>query len=382
MPIIVEPVVSKSALKEFIRLPSRLYRGLPGFVPPLTMERRGFLDPAKGPFFRHGKAQYWLARRNGATVGRISAQLDDAQPPGTFGDAGLFGCLDSIDDATVVRALMDTAEGWLRAQGRKRAFGPCLLSMNEEPGLLVAGHHEPPLIMVPWHPPYLARHLEDYGYAACRDLHYWRLSNLSERLQVLHQRKRLSSLPAELTMRSLNMRDLAGDIEIMRRVYNDAWKDNWGFVPLAEDDLRGLSSDMKPFVRPEFGMIVQKAGKPVGVAMVLPNLFEITSDLGADPTLVGWSKLGYRTFFHRFRTGRVILLGVLSEFRHSVGGAVLAVAMVNEMIARFAAYGPEADWVEAGWVLDNNLPLQRLLRQFDFSITRTLRLYDKELRPD
>jgi hypothetical protein len=343
------------------------------------MERRGFLDASKGPFFKHGRAQYWIARRDGVAVGRVSAQIDAAQPAGTFGDAGLFGCLDAIDDDAVVRALMETAEAWLRGQGRERAFGPCLLSMNEEPGLLVGGHDEPPLIMVPWHPPYLAPRLEACGYAACRELHYWRLDGLAAKLEELQRNRRPAEAIQGLTMRPLDLRNLAGDIEIMRTVYNDAWKDNWGFVPLEPDDLKGLSSDMKPFVQRDCGLIALKAGKPVGVAMILPNLFEITADIGADPSPFGWAKLGYRTFFHRFRTARFILLGVVSEYRNSVGGAVLAMTMVREIIDRFADPRHDVDWVEAGWVLDNNQPLQKLLRQFGFAIKRTLRLYDKQL---
>ena len=382
MPIVIDPIESKAALEEFVRLPARLYKGFPKYVPPLTMERRGFLDPEKAPFFKHGKAKYWIARRDGKAVGRISAQIDNLQPDDAGKGTGLFGCLDTIDDGEVVRALLDTAEAWLRQQGKERSFGPCLLSMNEEPGLLVSGHDEPPLIMAPWHPPYLARALEACGYAACRDLHYWRLDNFAEKLPAVRQRKRVSAAPANLTVRPLDLRNLARDVEIIRNVYNDAWKDNWGFVPIAREDLEGISRDMKPFIKPEFGMIAEKAGKPVGVAMALPNLFEITGDLGADPSLIGWGKLAYRTFFHRFRTGRIILLGVLSELRHSVGGAVIAMTMVDEIVNRLLSYEHQAGWLEAGWVLDNNRPLQKILRQFGFEITRTLRLYDKEFRSD
>ncbi|MDP3545344.1 MAG: hypothetical protein Q8S29_04120 [Phreatobacter sp.] len=378
MPVVIEPVNTKAALKEFIRLPGRLYRDFPAYVPPLTMDRKGFLDPAKAPLYKHGKAQYWIARRDGRAVGRISAQIDEAQPATTFGDAGLFGCLDAIDDPKVVEVLLAAAVDWLRAQGRTRAVGPCLLSMNEEPGLLVEGHDEPPLIMVPWHPPYLARHLEACGFVPCRDLHYWRLEHIEDHLRTLNERRRAMTAAA-ITIRPLNMRDIPGDIEIMRLVYNDAWKDNWGFVPLEPEDLAGLSRDMKPFVRPELGMIVERAGKTVAVAMILPNLFEITADLGADPSVLGWAKLGYRTFFHKFSTGRIILLGVLSEFRQSVTGAMIAMAMVDEIITRFTNYNNDLKWVEAGWVLDNNEPLRKLLRQFGFSIVRTMRLYDREL---
>ena len=314
-----------------------------------------------------------MARRSG----RTPAQIDHSQPESAFGNAGLFGCLDTIDDVDVVRALSLTAEDWLRQQGKTRAVGPCLLSMNEEAGLLVAGQDQPPLIMVPWHPAYLAPLIEACGYAGCRDLHYWRLDGLERQMQRLQQRRRLSTSHQDLTIRTLRMNALAEDVEIIRTIYNDAWKDNWGFVPLTEEDLKGISSDMRPFVKPEAGMIAERAGVPVGTAMILPNLFEVTADLGANPSLLGWCKLGWRMLFHRFRTGRVILLGVKSELRYSVGGAVLVSNMIDEIIRRYSNY--KADWIEAGWVLDNNRPLQKVLEHFQFQISRTIRLYDKQL---
>ncbi|MBU1174259.1 MAG: hypothetical protein KKH72_02570, partial [Alphaproteobacteria bacterium] len=146
----IVPVSTRAELREFIGLPSRVYKGLPGFVAPPNFERAGLLDPRKGSFFKHGEAQYWLARKDGASVGRISAQIDFTQPEGVYDGAGLFGCLDAVDDMEVTSALFATAEAWLRAKGKSRAAGPFLLSLNQEPGLLVAGHLEPPIVSISW----------------------------------------------------------------------------------------------------------------------------------------------------------------------------------------------------------------------------------------
>ncbi|MBZ0217969.1 MAG: hypothetical protein K8F25_15530 [Fimbriimonadaceae bacterium] len=337
------------------------------------------MDSKKAPFFKHGEAHFWIAWRDGEAVGRISAQIDYAQPAEAFGNAGLFGCLDAIDDIEVTRALLEAAESWLHDKGHDRALGPFLLTINEEPGLLVDGHDEPPLTMVPWHPPYLEQHLVTLGYLGCRDMHYWRISDFSNSGEAFKTRKRLPPLPADVTIRRLDMKNFARDVEIMRKVYNDAWKDNWGFVPLQPEDMEGISTDLKPFVRSEAGMIVEDAGKPIAVAMIIPNLFEITSDIGADPSLIGWAKLGSRTYFHKFHTGRIILFGMRSELRHSVRGAVIALAMVDDVITRVHDYKHHNGWLEAGWVLDNNEPLQKILTQLGFQKTRTLRLYEKTL---
>jgi hypothetical protein len=379
MTLTISVAASPAELDEFIRLPVVLYGGMPGYVPSLTIERRAVLDPAKGSFFAHGKAQYWLARRDGKTVGRISAQLDYAQPAGTFDDAGLFGCLDAVDDAEVVEALLATAEGWLCREGRNRAIGPFALNMNSEPGILVVGQEEPPLSMVSWHPRYLERLVLDAGYVACKDLHYWRLSDLQSKTPDLAKLKRPLTRVPDLKARPLNMKKLEQDIEIIRQLYNDGWKDNWGFVPLQQADVAAISKDMRPFVKPEFGVIVERAGRPRGAALIFPNLYEVAEGLGTDPSLVGWAKLGYRTLFHRFRTGFVILLGVLTEVRHTVGGALVAMALVNEMVDRFANYDDRSGWLEAGWVLDNNLALQKILLQYGFEKKRTLRLFEKTL---
>ena len=379
MTLSVQPVETDADLDAFIGLPERLYRGMPGYAAPLDMETRSFLDPKKAPFFKHGKAQYWLARWNGEPVGRISAQIDHAQPQAAFGNAGLFGCLDAIDDPEVIGALLDQAEAWLREEGKACAVGPCTLSMNEMPGLLLEGQEEPAMIMAAWHPVYLASHLAARGYMQSRELHFWRSKTSIEFYGSQDNRKTRLRLPAGVTLRPLDLRNIAGELETMRALYNDAWCDNWGFVPIEREDLEGIAKDMKPFLKKEYGIIAEKDGQPVAVAMILPNLMEITADLGAKPSLLGWVKLGFRTVFHRFSTGRIILLGVASHLRHSVGGAAIAMRVVEEIANRFTDYPGQSNWLEAGWVLDNNAALGKILEHNAFHIVRKYGMFEKAL---
>jgi hypothetical protein len=375
----IDAVESKSALSEFIRLPPKIYKNFVSYSAPLTMERRTLLDPSKAPFFKHGEAQYWIARVGGQAVGRISAQIDHAQPTGTFDSAGLFGCLDAVDDAAVVHALIDTAETWLRDKGRNRAVGPCTLSMNGEPGLLIEGHAELPLLLVPWHPPYLASHVEASGYAKCQDLYYLRWRDAPENRAMMDRQRRLSTHRKDFSIRSIDFKNLDRDIAICIEVYNDAWKDNWGFVPILREDMEDLGKEMKPFLKSEYGIIAEIEGRPIAVALILPNLPEITRDLGGDPSLIGWAKLAYRTFFHRFRTGRIIIFGVRSEFQKSIGGAIIAGTLISEMSRTLLGLDQETDWIEAGWVVESNTAIQGIMKQYGFEVTRTLRLYDKTL---
>ncbi|MGN6100495.1 MAG: hypothetical protein ACTHOR_05035 [Devosia sp.] len=380
MPLSVTPVASEADLDLFLRLPVNLYRGLSGYVPPLMLDRRSLLDPKKSSFFKHGTAQYWIARRDGEPVGRISAQIDGIQPEGAFnGATALFGCVDAIDDPEVTAALFHTAETWLREKGHDKIAGPFALNMNAEPGLLVEGQEEPPLALVAWHPSYLLRHFVTSGFTPSRDLHYWRLPQSVARVPDLRAINRLKSQMPDIAVRRMSRRHARREVEIIRTIYNDAWKDNWGFVPLHPADVEVIIEDAKPFLREEYGIVVEKAGRPIAVALCFPNLFEVTRDLGTDPSPWGWAKLAYRSFFHRFESGFIIVFGVISEFRHTVGGAMIAMAMIDEMLRRGGQGRLVGDWLEAGWVLDNNVALQKILVQYGFHKARTLRLFEKHL---
>lgn len=377
MTLQIVPVSDKAELRRFIGLPPRIYKDMPGFVAPLRMERRSILDPDKGPFFRSGRAQYWLALRDGRTVGRISAQISAVLPKGVAPGTGQFGAIDALDDAGAIAALLQTAEDWLSAQGCKAAFGPCLLNMNEEPGLMVAGQDEPPMIMTPWHPAYLEAHLQRAGYRKVKELHNWRLDKAQERLGEIQEKTRKNADRMRITIRGLDLKNLGRDMAIMCDLYNDAWRDNWGYLPLSRDDLAGIEKEMKPFVRSETGIIVEMGGQPVAVLLLLPNMFELTGDLGADPSPLGWLRLGMRSLKPRFRSGRVILMGVSTALRQSVGGAAIAMSLIDELVRRF---GDQAwDYVEAGWVLEDNSALIRILEGSGFRRSKTYRLFEKPL---
>jgi hypothetical protein len=379
MSLQVIPVTTKAALRRFIGLPAVLYAGLPGFVAPIRMDRRIILDPARGPFFRKGRAQYWIAERNGRPVGRISAQLGGDVPKGVSPGSGHFGAIDALDDAEAISALLHTAEDWLRAEGCTSVFGPCLLSMNGEPGLMVSGQNEPPMIMAPWHPAYLEKHLHNAGYLPVKDLHNWRLDRNNGKLAALSEQARKNAARMQVTIRSLNMKNIGHDLAVMCDIYNDAWRDNWGFVPLGREDLTGIEKEMKPFLRSEAGIIVEQAGEPVAVMLILPNTFELSADLGMDPSPLGWLKLGLRSLRPRFQGGRIILMGIKARMRQSVGGAAIAMSLIDELGRRFADYS--WSYVEGGWVLEDNTALNRILEAGGFRRSRTFRLFEKPLLP-
>ncbi|HRJ68118.1 MAG TPA: hypothetical protein PK812_00800 [Beijerinckiaceae bacterium] len=380
MSVIVAPVNSPRDLALFIDLPRLLYRGDRRYVPPLTLDRRQNLDPRKGAFFTHGEAQYWLAFRNGTPAGRISAQIDHAATASEFAGTGFFGCLDAIDDAEVVKALMHEAEAWLRARGMKRVRGPCLLSMNGEPGLLVEGQGEPPMLMVPWHPEYLLRLIEACGFGPVRDLFYFKIAIGTAELEEVSRRLRLPKWRLNYTIRKLDRRHPSREIDILREVYNDAWQNNWGFIPLLEADLAAFKTQLRPFMHPDYGIIVEKDGEPLGIVLMLPNLAEMSADLGHSPSPLGWLKFLWRAKMQRFSSARVILFGVKARLSRTVEGAAVAMMLVHEMVTLARRYTLPA--IEAGWVLDSNRPLIAILEQFNARRVRTLRLFEKDIQAE
>lgn len=374
----ITPVSDRSDLRAFIELPNRIYVGQQAFEPPLNMDRDMLLNPRRSAFWKHGRVKYWLAMRDGLPVGRISAQIDPNMPVGIEPGAGMFGCLDAIDDAEVVRLLVETAEQWLVAEGCTSIFGPCTLDMNDEPGLLVEGADQPAMTLCPWHPPYIGPHLERCGYERLRDLHNWKLELASATQLTTEGRKRMSDRIPGLTSRIPDRGSYARDIAILCDVYNDGWRNHWGFIPLAPVDLDGLDVLMKWLVAPEAFRIIELDGEPVAVMLLIPNLFELTAGLSPSPGALGWMRLAWRAMTHRFRSGRIIVVGLVSRLQGTVVGAAIAALMVDELVTSQSVL--KGEWVEAGWVLENNTALIPILEKFGFQRNKTFRIFGKTLQ--
>ncbi len=370
----IDRVRTRAQLTRFIRLPRQLYQGMPGYTPPLDYERRQMLDPRRSAFFTHGEATYWIASRDGRPAGRISAQIDFAADGPDAGRTGLFGCLDAADDSECVAALLRTAESWLHERGRRTVRGPFVLSINSESGLLVDGQLQPPVTLLPWHPPYLDRHVRAAGYDAAQLLYTFACKRedfaFDRRLEQLAQiRSR-----AAITVHDLHP-GIPGEIEIARRIFNDGWQRNWGFTPATPTDVRALAHQFKPFLFPDTAFFIAIGGEPVAFMIGIPNVFEITGDLGPAPSIVGWAKLLFRIYRQRYRCFRIILLGMLSRYQSSALGAAIATVMFDEVRQRLHAR--HADECVLGWVVDSNhLPL-KAVGDLGFRQTQTYSVYER-----
>jgi len=370
----VAPVRSRRDRKEFVELPFRLHSNAEQWVPPLRLERRLFLSRRTGSFFKHGEAELFLARRHGRVVGRISAQIDHNFNAFHDNAWGMFGFLEVEEDPEALRALLDTAAGWLRDRGRDHMIGPMDFTMNDESGVLIEGFDREPLLRQPWHPPYYARLCEEAGLEKAVDLLMWEL-RISDRDKILPIIRKLSDElePKHgITIRKMSRRHLRRELDAFAEIYNEAWSGNWGFVPYTKEDLDAYAQELQLVFDRDWFMVAENArGETVGVAITIPDINEVLKRMGGRVLPFGW--------WHYLRRHRIVdrcrigFLGVKPAYQHTGVAAGL-------YIEHFAmAEATRIKWGEAGWVLETNKGLNRGMEALGGRICRKYRLYERAL---
>lgn len=373
----IRPVADRADLKTFINLPNQLYRDQHTYVSPLDIERDETLNTAKNAYFEHAEGQYWLAFRGKRPVGRISAQVDQLHLERYRDDAGHFGLIDAEDDQEVFDRLLDTAEAWLGERGMKRVRGPFNLSINEECGLLVDGFDHPAMMLMPFAPPYAAQRLEVSGYQPAKDLLAYTL-DVEESIHIRGERflERISQ-EARITVRQVATKHYLDELGVVLDIFNDAWADNWGFIPFTDAEMRQIAKGMRPLVRPRLNYIAEVDGEPAAMVICLPNLYEIINDLGGKLLPLGWAKLIWRLKMHNFRSCRVPLMGVRKRFHGTMIGSALLPLLLKSLHRGLLDEGFSR--VEMSWVLDDNKPMRRILEELGAEAYRTYRLFEKPL---
>jgi hypothetical protein len=371
-------VAGKAALDRFIALPWRIYRDDPEWVPPLLFERRQHLDRKANPYFSHAEVQLWLALRGGEPVGRISAQIDQAALARHDDAAGHFGFLEAIDDAEVFAALLGTAEAWLRARGMRCLRGPFSLSINDESGLLVEGFDTPPSLLMGHAPRYYAGRVEAQGYAKARDLIAYDFDMKKDPLPS-SARRLIGRLEAQsgLIVRPLDKSRFDRDLKAILAIFNDAWANNWGFVPFSEVEIAKVAKDLKPLIDADCVAIAELEGEAVAFAVGLPNLNEAIADLDGALLPFGWAKLLYRLKAGKIRTARMPLMGVRQAYQGGTLGAALAFAVIGRAHEGLRRRGFAS--TELSWVLEDNLQAQKIIEAAGGVPYKTYRIYEKAL---
>lgn len=373
----IVPAQSNPARRDFLTLPLTLYAGAPGFAPGLLMERAAAIDAHRNPFFEHAEAAFWVAYRGDKPVGRISAQVDRLARARHGADLGHFGYLDAIDDPAVFTALFTTAEDWLRARGTRRVQGPFSLSINEETGLLIDGFHARPMLMMAYHPPFAGAHVEASGYAKAKDVIAYDY-DVGPALPVDSIRLiERAKADLDIRLRPLNMRRYNEDLRIILDIFNDAWAENWGFVPMTEAEVTHTAQEMRQIIVPELVWIAEIDGEPVSMIVFLPNLLEATADLDGRLLPIGWAKLLWRLKVKGLRTGRVPLFGLRQRFHRSPYGAAVNFMLLDALRRSGAERGISG--AELSWILEDNWAIRSIIERIGGRPYKTYRVFEKTL---
>jgi GNAT superfamily N-acetyltransferase len=367
----VEQIHRSAERRRFVEFARALYRNDPAFVPPLTGVVLHQLDEGKNPFFEHAEQALFLAREGDRVRGRIAAIVDRDLQERHGRAVGLFGFLEAEDDPAVFAALLEAATSWLRERGAQELLGPIQHSTNYEAGLLIEGFGVRPALMMTYNPPYYAPRLEALGLAKAMDLLAFRIVDAGvteERFRRIAARARER---AGVTLRTLDLAHFERELEGIRRVYNEAWQENWGFVPLREPEFRAQAREMRRIVRPQLVVLAEKEGETVAFAMALPDINPALAAVNGRLWPFGWMRLPF--LLKRVHGIRVVTLGVREGYRHSG----IEASMILEIIDRGRALG----FVEAelSWVLETNQAMIKTIEAVGGVLSKRYRLYGAEL---
>lgn len=370
----VSEVTSRRDRDAFIKFQWQIYTNDPAWVPPLIIERKKFLDRKRHPFYRHGDAALFLARKNGKIAGRIMASDDPNYNSLHQANVGCFGLFECIDDKEVAAALFNAAANWLRKKGRTEMMGPIDYSTNYVCGLLIDGFQFPPTILTAHNPPYYRGLIENCGFTKIKDWYAWWFadpSNAATRLRRLATRLKkhwpVSIRPADLK----NLRD---ESRRLREIFNQAWEKNWGFVPFTEAEIEFMTEELKPVIVPEFAWIAEIGSEPAGFILAVPDINVVLRDLNGRLTRFGLpiGLIKLLSYKNRVQKGRLIALGVVAKYRRAGIAEMLVLRVMEETMIKRGITG------ELSMTLEDNYMINRFLEAIGAERYKTYRIYNRE----
>ena len=373
----IRPVESKADKKAFVNLAWDVYRDDPAWVPPLKDEVHGLITPGKNPWFEHAKAKFWLAERDGRPVGRISAQVDELVLQYMGRGTGQWGMFETRY-AEAASALIATAEEWLREQGITSALGPIGLSIWDEPGLEIEGYDEPPTVMMGHHKPEYREWIEAAGYRKAKDLLTYEVNIADWWDERIGRLIAMGEKNKRIRLRKVDKSKFAEEARIILNLLNDAWSDNWGFVPLTESEIAYAGKKLKPIIYNELVWIAYYDDEPVAFMITLPDINELIKDLNGELFPLGWMKLLWRLRKPVTHRARVPLMGVAKKLHHTRLASQLAFMLIEftrrEVVAKFGV-----KIGEFGWILEDNQGMLSIAELPGARINHRYRIFEKAL---
>jgi len=373
-PVSIRPIElgNRKQLKTFIKFPWRIYSGDPNWVPPLILDQLQFFTPGRNPYFSHSAARLFMAFRGDEPVGRISAHENNQHIRVHRDGAGFFGFFECIDDQAVANALFDSASTWLSERGLKTLRGPVSFSVNHEVGLLLDAFDEPPLIRMTYNPPYYAGLMDGYGLQKIQDLYAYVMFEseaIPERLRAISDR---ALEDPKLVVRTVNVRDFENEMARIKKIYAEAWSENWGAVPLTEDEFDHLVGELRLIYDPDMSFIAEYDGEPAGMSLVLPDMNQAVKKAGGRLFPLGLLKMLWQR--RKINAWRMPLLGVRQE--HRLRGIEVVFCCRTYAVAKTKRNYRKG---EMSWILEGNTAANAVLKRLGARRSKTYRIYEKPL---
>lgn len=366
-------VKEKRDLLDFIRLPFFIYNEDPFFSPLPVFEQKKVFLPAKNPFFNYADIKLFLLKDNGRPAGRIASILDKRHLALHKDSTGFFGFYESINNPEAAQLLLERVQKELKAAGMVKMLGPMNFSTNEECGFLCEGFDTPPMIMTPHNPAYYNDLMKSCGMEKAKDLLGFIL-DLPDRLPDKVTRVADIAERRGLTARHIEMKRLHEEMKAFKEVYNDSWKNNWGFIPIADDELEDMVKRLKGVLLPELTAIAEKDGIPVGFLGMVPDLNQVLRRIKGKLGPLEIIKAIY--YSGKVDAVRLMLLGTREEWRIKGVDALL----FTKAFSGFAKLRKRKfRQVELSWILEDNFPVIRLAEMMGSRPYKRYRVYGKSI---
>ena len=373
----IRPVENRADRKAFVDFAWAVYKDDPYWIPPLKNEIHGLLNPKKNPWFEHGRAALWLAERGGRVVGRISAQVDDLVQEHLAKGTGQWGMFEALD-AEAAAPLIATAERWLRERGMTSALGPISISIWDEPGLLIKGFQQPPMVMMGHHRPAYRAWIEAAGYEKAKDLLTYELDIRIEMFPVIDRLIKAGEKNPRINIRTVDKSRFDEEAATILGLLNDAWSDNWGFVPLTQAEIAYAGKKLKPIIYEDLVRIAEYDGEPVAFMITIPDINELIRDLNGELFPFGWVKLLWRLRNPKTSRVRVPLMGVAKKVQGGRLAGQLAFMLI-EHIRRACVEKYCVTHGEFGWVLEDNQGMMSIAELPGADVNHVYRIYQRDL---
>lgn len=373
--ISIKKVENDYEKNQFIKFPWKIYENDAYWVPPLLFDVKNNLDKKKNPFYDHSKMEMWLAEKDGKIAGRIAAIVNDNHNKYYNDKVGFFGFFECINDKDVSKLLFDTASKYLRENGMEVIRGPVNPSTNDECALLVDGFDSSPVILMPYNPKYYLSLIEEYGFEKAKDLYALYIgADVINNEDLMKRLKRISDMiikKDKLTLRKVNLSDFNNEVQRIREVYNNAWQENWGFVPMTEDEFKHVAKNLKPIADEDFILFAEKDGKPIGFSLCLPDINQVLKDLNG--RLFPFGIFKFLKNKKKIDVLRVIIMGVNVEYHRKGIDAIFYQHIIKTGYKRNIKAG------EISWVLEDNYAMVQAAEKLGAYIYKTYRIFDKKL---